>query len=172
MPDDSYLVSDVVQAIEYGAEAADLDELGALLLLFGALDAPARGGGGGGCDGGYPEGVLGTSRLFFSSNELPSDLIGVDLSNHAPITSPAHHTTSCDLHEPHKIYFQTSVVGEFPSYQRNHACPTFPLGGGGGGIVVVVTAEVVDVDVGSREPDCDNVRLIVGVVIRGTEEVS
>nr|GFA79344.1 hypothetical protein [Tanacetum cinerariifolium] len=102
MPDDSYLVSDVVQAIEYGAEAADLDELGALLLLFGAPDAPARGGGGGGCDGGDPEGVL---------------------------------------------------------------------GGGGGGIVVVVTAKVIDVDVGSREPDCDNVRSIVGVVIRGTEEV-
>nr|GEW65272.1 retrotransposon protein, putative, unclassified [Tanacetum cinerariifolium] len=42
----------------------------------------------------------------------------------------------------------------------------------GGGIVVVVTAEVVAVDVESGAPDCDNVRLIVGVVIGGTEEVS
>nr|GEU71270.1 hypothetical protein [Tanacetum cinerariifolium] len=86
---------DVVQAIDYGAKAADLDELGALLPLPGAPDAHVRGGGGGG--------------------------------------------------------------GE---------------GGGGGRVVVVVTAVVVAVDVGSEEPDCDVVRSITRVVIRGIEEVS
>nr|GFC09052.1 hypothetical protein [Tanacetum cinerariifolium] len=43
--------------------------------------------------------------------------------------------------------------------------------GGGGRDGVVVIIEVVVVDVGSREPDCDVVRLITGVVIGGTEEV-
>nr|GEY34376.1 hypothetical protein [Tanacetum cinerariifolium] len=118
MPADSYLVLDVVQAINCGAEAADLDKLEASLPLLccgggggrdivvviiefvaiddesgepdlpGAPDAPTGGGGGGGYDGGDPEGVL------------------------------VRHTNSCDLREPHRIYLQTSVVREFPSYQR------------------------------------------------------
>nr|GEX70452.1 hypothetical protein [Tanacetum cinerariifolium] len=56
--------------------------------LPGAPDVPAVGGGGGGCDGGDPEGVL------------------------------VRHTNSCDLRDPHKIYLQTFIVGEFSSYQR------------------------------------------------------
>nr|GFC23922.1 hypothetical protein [Tanacetum cinerariifolium] len=39
----------------------------------------------------------------------------------------------------------------------------FLLCGGGGIVVVVMTAEVVVVDVGSGEPDCDVVRSITGV---------
>nr|GEV81149.1 hypothetical protein [Tanacetum cinerariifolium] len=102
---------DVVQAIDCGAEVADLDELGASLPLPGAPDAPAGGGGGGGYGGGDPKGVLVRHVSFFSSGELLSDLIGVSLSNHTLMTSPANHTTSCNLHEPHRIYLQTSVVG-------------------------------------------------------------
>nr|GEY97004.1 hypothetical protein [Tanacetum cinerariifolium] len=46
-PSDSYLVSDVVQAIDCGAKAADLDELRALLPCCGAApDVPVDGGGG------------------------------------------------------------------------------------------------------------------------------
>nr|GFD57708.1 hypothetical protein [Tanacetum cinerariifolium] len=45
-------------------------------------------------------------------------------------------------------------------------------GGGGGKDVVIVITEVVAVDVGSGEPDCDVVRSITEVVIGGTEEVS
>nr|GEZ10261.1 hypothetical protein [Tanacetum cinerariifolium] len=37
---------------------------------------------------------------------------------------------------------------------------------------LIVVAKVVDIDVGSGEPDCDDVRSITGVVIEGTEEVS
>nr|GEW52086.1 hypothetical protein [Tanacetum cinerariifolium] len=44
--------------------------------------------------------------------------------------------------------------------------------GGGERDVVVVIIEVVAVDVGSGEPDCDFVRSITGVVIGGTEELS
>nr|GFC52332.1 hypothetical protein [Tanacetum cinerariifolium] len=44
--------------------------------------------------------------------------------------------------------------------------------GGGQRDVVVVIIEVVVVDVGSREPDCDVARLITRVVIGGTEEMS
>nr|GFC45756.1 hypothetical protein [Tanacetum cinerariifolium] len=44
--------------------------------------------------------------------------------------------------------------------------------GGCGRDVVVVIIEVVAVDVGSREPDCDVVRSIIEVVIGGTEEKS
>nr|GFC24161.1 hypothetical protein [Tanacetum cinerariifolium] len=106
----------------------------------GAPDAPAGGGGGGGCGGGDPEEFLVSHVSFFSSGELLPDLIGVGLSNQASMTYPTHYTTSCDLHEPYKIYIQTSVVGEFPSYQRI--------------VVVVMTDEVVVVDVGSGEPDC------------------
>nr|GFA56131.1 hypothetical protein [Tanacetum cinerariifolium] len=43
---------------------------------------------------------------------------------------------------------------------------------GGGGRDVVVIIEVVAVDVGSGEPDCDVMRSITEVVIRGTEEMS
>nr|GFC09007.1 hypothetical protein [Tanacetum cinerariifolium] len=50
--------------------------------------------------------------------------------------------------------------------------PEGVLGGGGGIVVVVMTAEVVDVDVRSREPDYDVVRSIIGVVIGGTDELS
>nr|GFB76229.1 hypothetical protein [Tanacetum cinerariifolium] len=57
-PADSYLVSDIVQAIDCDAEAADLDELRASLPLPGAPDAPAGGCGGSSYGDGDPEGVL------------------------------------------------------------------------------------------------------------------
>ncbi|GKG40798.1 hypothetical protein Tco_0470010, partial [Tanacetum coccineum] len=63
MPTDSYLVSDVVQAIDYGAEAAVLDEHGALRPLPGTPDAPAGGGGGGGYESEDLEGDLGATRF-------------------------------------------------------------------------------------------------------------
>ncbi|GJT66002.1 hypothetical protein Tco_1017482 [Tanacetum coccineum] len=78
---DSNLVSDVVQAMKGDVETTILDELRALLP---SPDAPTRGGGRGGCEGGDPE--------------------GVDLSNHVPKTSPVPLINSCDLHEPGRIY--------------------------------------------------------------------
>ncbi|GKF18734.1 hypothetical protein Tco_0063652 [Tanacetum coccineum] len=86
-PVDLNLVSDVVQAMDCDAEAAILDELGALLPLLGAPEAPAIGGGGGGCEGGDPGGVI----------EL--------------------HTGHCKRYEPCMSRLQTSVVEESPSYQ-------------------------------------------------------
>ncbi|GKG57564.1 hypothetical protein Tco_0587162, partial [Tanacetum coccineum] len=43
---------------------------------------------------------------------------------------------------------------------------------GGGRVVVVVIVEVVAVDVGNGESDCDFMRSITEMVIGGTEEVS
>nr|GEV79792.1 hypothetical protein [Tanacetum cinerariifolium] len=77
-PADLYLMSDVVQAINCGAEAADLDELGALLPLPRAPDAPAGGCGGGGYGGGDLEGVLGGGGIVIvvMTVEVVADDVG------------------------------------------------------------------------------------------------
>ncbi|GJT09330.1 hypothetical protein Tco_0856372 [Tanacetum coccineum] len=64
------------------------------------------------------EEFLVTHVSFFSSCGLCPDLLGVDLSNHAPMTFAACHTNSCDLHELHRICLQTIFIGEYPSYPR------------------------------------------------------
>ncbi|GKE96918.1 hypothetical protein Tco_1581773, partial [Tanacetum coccineum] len=61
--------------------------------------------------------------------ELPPDQLDVDLNNLTPMTSSEPHTSHCECHEP---------------------------GGGGRGVVVVVMIiEIVAIDVGSEESDCD-----------------
>nr|GEY72789.1 hypothetical protein [Tanacetum cinerariifolium] len=81
-----------------------------------------------------------------------------------------------------EIFFSNRVFLEISSSEENFALNSLmrftKIGsvmlryGGGGRDVVVVIIEVVAIDVGSGEPDCDVMRSITGVVIEGTEEVS
>ncbi|GKB58846.1 hypothetical protein Tco_0915032 [Tanacetum coccineum] len=194
----SQLLVDVVQAMDYDAEAAVLDELGALLP---SPDAPAGGGGGGGGEGGDPEGVLGTSCLFVSFYELPPDKLDVDRNNITLMTFAGLHISHCDWFEPCRSRLKLSVVeeknflyinsGQIPEASSKWSlhCPIYYVSDylinclshlvGNieilqviyGIVVVVMIIEVVADDVGSGESDFIVVKLITGVVIGGTEEV-
>ncbi|GKD06219.1 hypothetical protein Tco_1181193 [Tanacetum coccineum] len=113
---------------------------------------------------------------FFSSCELPPDLIGVDLSNHIPKTFLVLQIYSCDLHEPGRTLkraqrwacitqsttsmtiLSTALLTFWGMLRFSKLYSRVPclsnlssraklLCGGGGRNVVVVIAMVVDVDV-------------------------
>nr|GEU58615.1 retrovirus-related Pol polyprotein from transposon TNT 1-94 [Tanacetum cinerariifolium] len=67
------------------------------------------------------------------------------------------------------LHINRRKIAEMSSKWSLHR-PVYCIGGDGGIVVVVITTEVVAVNLGSGEPDCDVVRSITEVVIGGTDE--
>ncbi|GJU33778.1 hypothetical protein Tco_1182132 [Tanacetum coccineum] len=120
---------------------------------------------------------------FFSFYELPPNQLDVDLNNITLMTSVEPHTMGRSLKRARSracIAWSTASVTISSTawltlwgiLRFSKLYSQLPCSGGRRVGVVVMIVEIVAIDVGRGESNCDFVRSIIGMVIGGTEEVS